>query len=112
MSIFYDIKNLLGYGPDEEDFDDEILTHIQTSVMILAQLGVGPPEGIHIDKNTEWSTLLKARKDLSAITRFIFIDVKLAWDPPGTGPKVQAFERERDRLEWRINVQAELKEAA
>lgn len=107
MKIFDDIKNLLGYGPDETDFDDEILSHLKTAVMILGQLGVGPPEGIEIDVNTEWSALIGERKDLEAIRRFAYVDVKLTWDPPTTGPKTQAFERERDRLEWRINVQAE-----
>ena len=54
-SILTSIKKLLGIEEDYEQFDFDIITHINSVFAILTQLGVGPSEGFWItDKYTIW----------------------------------------------------------
>ncbi len=47
-SILTSIKKLLGIEESYEHFDADIIMHINSALMILTQLGVGPSEGFSI----------------------------------------------------------------
>ena len=58
-SILTTVKNGIG-GIQEDDtfFDDELITHINTALGVLTQLGFGPVEGFNIEGATEtWNDL-------------------------------------------------------
>ena len=44
-SILTTIKKMLGISEEYEHFDIDIITHINSTFSILAQLGVGPDKG-------------------------------------------------------------------
>ena len=44
-SILTLIKKRVGIAEDDEHFDDDVLMEINTAIMTLTQLGVGPSEG-------------------------------------------------------------------
>lgn len=44
-SILTSVKKLLGLPADYEAFDPDIVMYINTVLMILSQMGVGPKEG-------------------------------------------------------------------
>lgn len=109
-SILTSIKKLLGVSEDCTDFDADIIIHINTAFMSLNQLGVGPDEGFRVDnKNDTWDTYVTDNDDLEAIKTYIYLRVKLLFDPPLNASIIESFKESIRELEWRINHQAEFK---
>lgn len=106
-SILNDVKQTLGLLPDDTSFDLDIILHINSVFGNLNQLGVGPDEGFEIkDAADEWIGLFEA-KYLNPIKSYVFLRVKLLFDPPTTGFATNSMERQITELEYRINVAAE-----
>lgn len=108
-SILYTIKQLLGLAEDYTPFDKELPIHINSAIMAAHQLGVGK-EGFYITGADEiWSDWLNERelKELGSIQQYIYMRVRLVWDPPANSFVVNALEKQLDETAWRLNVQAE-----
>lgn len=57
-SILTSIKKLLGIAEDYNQFDQDLIMHINSVFSILNQLGVGPSEGFSIsDSFAVWDDL-------------------------------------------------------
>lgn len=107
-SILTSIKKLLGITEEYEHFDPDIIMHINTIFMVLAQLGVGPEEGFSISDGTaKWSDFIPDNTKYEAIKTYMFLRVKLLFDPPLSSSTIDAYKRSIDELEWRLNVSAE-----
>ena len=75
-SILTSIKKLLGIDEDYKHFDADIMMHINTALMILYQLGVGPSTPISIsDASTVWSDFLEDAADLAGVKSYIYAKV-------------------------------------
>lgn len=111
-SILLTIKKMLGGSLVETDhFDLDIIININSVLMQLGQLGIGPTEGFIIqDEHALWSEFLLERKDLMAVQAYIYLKVKQAFDPPTSSFVVDSVDRQIKELEWRLNVQAEHKQ--
>ena len=48
-SILTSVKKMLGIAEEYTHFDADLIMHINSVFMILAQLGVGPSEGFFIE---------------------------------------------------------------
>lgn len=107
-SILNDIKSMLGPTYDDESFDTDIIIYINSTFTILRQLGVGPKDGYQIkDKNNIWSEFVKDIEGLDAVKTYIYLKVKLVFDPPLNASLVEAFSTQVKELEWRLNVSVE-----
>lgn len=108
-SILTSIKKLLGVTEDYTHFDADIIMHINTTFTTLTQLGVGPSEGFRIeDELAEWTDFIPRDSLLyESVKSYIFLKVKLLFDPPLSGTVLQAYERQISELEWRLNVTAD-----
>lgn len=107
-SILTSIKKLLGITEDCTDFDMDIIIHINSVFMILQQLGVGPPDGFTIkDKTTEWSEYLIQPEFLEAVKTYVYLKVRLLFDPPQTSALIESTKNLVAELEWRLNVQVD-----
>ena len=105
-SILTSIKKLLGVTESCTDFDTDIIMHINTVLMTLSQLGVGT-EGFQIeDKNAVWSEFIKSDK-LAATKSYVYLRVKLLFDPPLNSAIIEAIKESIRELEWRLNVRVE-----
>lgn len=103
-SILNDVKHNLGLLPEDTAFDSDVITHVNTAISTLTQLGVGPVEGFAISGPDElWSDFVDDVR-LNSVKSYIFLKVKLMFDPPGTGFVLQSIERQIQELEFRINV--------
>lgn len=110
-SILTSIKKLLGIEEDYEYFDQDILININTAIMTLAQLGVGPDVGyVCEDKTNTWQDFLGDFNDLQAVKTFIYLKTKLTFDPPGNSFLVESIKSQIDELTWRLNVRVEGRE--
>ena len=105
-SILTSIKKLLGITESCTDFDTDIIMHINTVLMTLNQLGVGT-EGFRIeDKNAVWSEFIDPNK-LAATKSYVYLRVKLLFDPPLNSAIIEAIKESIRELEWRLNVRVE-----
>lgn len=109
-SILISIRKLLGIGENDASFDTDIITHINTTFTILTDIGVGPSEGFEIeDDMATWKDFITEPKKFNKVKTYMYIKVKLVFDPPSNSNHLKALEAEADRLEWRLNVAAETK---
>lgn len=104
-SILTSIKQLLGITEDYEHFDPEIIMHINSVFMELTQIGAGPADGFFIeDKTSVWTDFVPEIGKLEAIKSYIYLKVKLIFDPPANSTIVEAMKQQIANYEWRINV--------
>lgn len=104
-SILTSVKKMLGITDEYEHFDSDIIIHINTALSVLNQLGVGPDEGFSInDKTSTWSEFIGESKLLESVKSYVFLKVKLLFDPPQSSSVIEAINRQISELEWRISV--------
>ena len=107
-SILISIKKLLGITEEYDQFDPDIIMHINSVFMILTQIGVGPAEGFSIEDDTAvWTDFIQDVKKLESVKTYIYLKVKLAFDPPLSSAVIESMNRLINELEWRLNVAAE-----
>lgn len=107
-SILNSIKKLHGISPADTGFDTDIIIHINSALMILNQLGIGPYEGFYIEDATKkWDDYVPNKIIAEAIKSFIYIKVRLVFDPPNSPTVKAALESSAKEYEWRIAQWAE-----
>ena len=105
-SILNSIKQLLGVGEEETHFDTDIIIYINSAFSTLNQLGVGPEETFNIvDDKAIWDDFIE-EDDYNEMKTYVYLKVKLVFDPPTSSFVLAAMERQKDELEWRLNVRA------
>lgn len=103
-SIFLSVKKALNIMPEDDAFDTDILIHLNSVLSKLNQLGVGPEVPLQInDDSTTWDELYSDPK-YSFIRSYIYLSVRLLFDPPSTTTMYEAFQRKIEELEWRLYV--------
>lgn len=103
-SILTSIKKMLGIAAECTEFDPDIIMNINSELMTLCQLGVGPAEGFYIcDDAATWVDFLGSSTNLEAVKTYVFMQVKLVFDPPSSAV-IASYERKIKELEWRLNV--------
>ena len=108
-SILTSIKKLLGMTEDYTAYDDQIIIHVNSVFMILTQLGIGPEDGFMIkDKEAVWNDFVSDETKLELVKSYIYLKVKLLFDPPSNSSVIESINRQINEFEWRLNVKAEL----
>lgn len=104
-SIFYSIKALLGPDASYDVFDADIMIHINTALSVLTQLGIGPADGFMITGSDEtWGEFLGNDKRLNMVKTYVYMKVKIAFDPPVNSSVLSAYQEACKEYEWRLNV--------
>jgi len=107
-SILLSIKKMLGFDENYDAFDTDILIFINAAISMLIQIGAGPDDGVTVKgKDEEWSILIDNREDLEDVKTYIYITVKIAFDPPSNSSVLKSLQDLRDECAWRILVQTE-----
>lgn len=111
-SILTSIKKDCGIAEDYEHFDADIIMHINSAFSILTQVGVGPSNGFSIqDKSAVWTDFIPDNATLNMYKTYIFLKIKLIFDPPLSSALLNAMERQINEFEWRLNAAADGPEA-
>lgn len=104
-SILTSIKKLLGISEDDTNFDVDVIIHINTAFSILTQLGVGPSEGFSIKDNAAvWTDFIADEKKIELVKTYVYLKVKIVFDPPLSSAVIESINRIISELEWRIQV--------
>ena len=109
-SILTSIKKLLGITEDYTHFDTDVIMHINSVFMILMQLGIGPAEGFSITGDSEvWSDFLSDATWFESVKSYVYLKVKLIFDPPQSGTLLNAIEKQVSEFEWRCQEEADFR---
>ena len=107
-SILTSTKSVLGIAADVTAFDLDVITHINSAFTTLTQLGIGPTVGFMIeDENAKWGDFVDDDLQLNSVKSYVYLRVRLLFDPPGTSYLIEAFQKQINELEWRLNVHRE-----
>jgi len=103
-SILLSVKKLLGIAPDYTHFDTDIIMHINSTFLILAQLGVGPDRPFQISGPEELWTDFISEDSVPMVKSYMGLRVRKLFDPPLSGAVMNAIDDQIDEFEWRMNV--------
>jgi len=109
-SILTSIKKLLGITEEYTHFDADIIMHINSVFMILMQLGIGPTDGFSIsDDSAVWSDFLSDATWLESVKSYVYLKVKLVFDPPQSGTVIGSIEKLIAEFEWRCQEEQDFR---
>ena len=104
-SILRSTKKILGLDEAYTPFDLDVITHINASFSLLDQLGVGPEGGFSIeDESTLWSDYAAPANQLHLVKTYVYLKVRILFDPPGTSFLLESANNQIKEYEWRLNV--------
>lgn len=107
-SILQSTKNLLGISEDDDGFDGELVLLINGVFMTLLQLGIGPESGFSITGPDEtWDSYNSDALLTDSIKTYLYLKVRMLFDPPASSTVAEAFNGRIAELESRLNWQAE-----
>lgn len=107
-SILTSTKKVLGIADSYTAFDLDILTHINAAFFILHQLGLGQPEGFMIEDDTAvWEDFVVPMNQLNLVKTYVFLKVRILFDPPTTSFHLDAADKQIKEYEWRLNTDRE-----
>lgn len=107
-SILTAVKKMLGIEADYNHFDQDIIIHINSALMTLNQFGVGPEQAASISGAEDtWESTLGSIAELQAVKTYVYLKVRMIFDPPTSSFVLDAMKRQADELEWRLNVQVD-----
>lgn len=101
-SILNTIKQTLGITEEQTDFDRDVIIHINSVLNILHQLGV-VKEWINISgPSTLWRDLTDDIEKCSMVQSYVYLKVRLLFDPPLNSTVISSMDRQISELEWRL----------
>lgn len=107
-SILTSVKKILGITEDYTVFDLDIITHINSVFSTLNQLGIGPEGGFMIEDAVQtWTMYLGDDIRLNNVKTYMYLRVRLLFDPPTTSYLINALNEQVVQHEWRLNVYRE-----
>lgn len=108
-SILLTIKKLLGIQEDDYSFDTDIIVHINSAFSELTQIGYGPENGYIItDSGNKWREIA-TNNLVEMIKTYIYLKVKIIFDPPTNSSVLDLYKKEIERYEWRLQIISEEK---
>lgn len=104
-SILNSIKTKLGITEDYTPFDNDIIMCINSSFPKLYQIGVDSANGFFIDdESSTWDDITEDKNLQNLILTYVYLNVKMTFDPPTSGILMDAAKKMMDEYEWRISV--------
>lgn len=103
-SILNDIKKKLGIAAEYDHFDIDIIDAINNAFATLVQHGVGNEKGFEIaDDTAVWTDFINDMR-LNFVRTYVWLSVKVVFDPPTSSAVLQSYENRMRELEWRMFV--------
>lgn len=104
-SILTSVKKNLGLDEDYTVFDSDITLYINGVFSTLHQLGIGPEDGFMIeDKTATWDDFTGGDVRYNMVRTYMYLRVRLLFDPPNTQYLVEALNNQIREHEWRMNI--------
>ena len=103
-SILGDIKSSLGVSVDIDEYDRDIILHLNSTLSKLFQIAGGPSGTVPqvLDDTTEWDKVIDAGNETAMIRSYIYLSIRLLFDPPTTSFAINSMREQQQEFEWRI----------
>lgn len=103
-SILDTTKKTLGLSPDYTPFDLDVIVFINSVLSDLDDLGIGPDGGLTINgAENKWGELGASNSQLNRAKAYVYLKVRMLFDPPSTSFHIEAMNKQIERLEWLLN---------
>jgi len=107
-SILDSTKKVLGLDAGYTAFDPDVIMHINSALSVLNQLGVGPEMGFMItDSSSTWDEVLETDINYNIAKSYVYLRVRMLFDPPNTSFLNKALEDQLRELEFRLSIHRE-----
>lgn len=107
-TIMSEIKSMVGPDASYGAFDVDLKVTINSALQTLNEIGVGLTDGFKISTGNEtWEEFIGNRTDLESIKEYVYLRVRLVFDPPTSSFVLQSFKDLIKELEWRLEVRAD-----
>jgi len=107
-SVLTSSKKLIGIDEYDDTFDSDIIIFINSVFSALNQMGAGPTTGFFItDDKALWTEFSTDIILLGFVKSFVYLKVKLAFDPPQSSAVIESMKYMIAEQEWRITQAAE-----
>jgi hypothetical protein len=99
------IKKIVGLAEADTSFDTDIILHTNSVLSVLTQLGIGPDDGFSIEDATPtWEDFLNGDKRLNMVKTYVYLRVRLLFDPPATSFVIESLNKQIEELEVRMSI--------
>ncbi len=107
-SILATIRDRVVGSVEEKTFDNDLIMHINSAFSDLQGIGVGPVQGFEIeDDMSTWDEFNDEPSVINSVKEFVYLTVKLAFDPPTQAALLASMEKRLAKLEWNLNVKCD-----
>ena len=112
-SILYTTRTAIGLEPEDSAFDEEIKAHINTTLAILKQNGIG--RGIVVtDESQTWEDFkdplqIDGNEYFYMVPLYVFTKTKLVFDPPPPS-NVAYYKDYTAEILWRLRAAYDVSE--
>lgn len=108
-NILASIKERIGIAEDDTSFDTDVIDLINSAFADLNDIGVGPSDGFSITGNNYdvWDDFVEDIRVLNSVKEFVYLTVKLTFDPPTQSALLTSMQSRLNKLEWRLNVKCD-----
>lgn len=102
-SVMTDIKQLLGIEPDDDSFDLDVRIHINAALAQLHNMcGIEFPKVS--DRSVGWQAVSSDDHIIPLVKDYVYLFVRLLFDPPSTSFANDAIKANLKELGWRIST--------
>jgi hypothetical protein len=107
-SILDDTKKPLGLQESDTSFDPDVTMHINSTLGIISQLGLGPDPMIFVEDATRtWDELSLTPIQLNLCKSYMYLRVRMLFDPPTLSFLLDAMKEQITELEHRLSEERE-----
>lgn len=104
-NILMSMKSALGGNLLDEDYDQDLILHINSIFATLCQLGIGPDTGFSISTGSEqWDDFINGDLTINSVKTYMYQKLRLIFDPPQNSFLVDALKKSTEEYEWRLMV--------
>lgn len=103
QSILKSTKKILGIAPADDSFDLDVITHINSSISTLVQVGL-EVGGYITGEEATWEDVFGDHPQLPLIKTCVYLQSRLLFDPPTTSYLLSAAQAQVQEHIWRLNV--------
>lgn len=108
-NILASVKKINNIEEDDKSFDAELITYINSALMVVMQEWHGMDHAYVISDGTEtWDDILGEDVDYEGLKELVGLKVRLMFDPPTSSSVMDAINTQIKDLEWRMYLWKDL----
>lgn len=102
-NVLSSIKKICNVTEDDKSFDQDLIIHINSVLMVIMQEWHGMNSAFRIEDGTEtWDDIVGEDTNYEGLKDLVGLKVRLLFDPPTNSSLLQSMNEQIRDLEWRL----------